>query len=207
MPQLNIERITVGALGTNCYIVNLESPDCVVIDPADEAEKILTRVKELGLNVKAVILTHGHFDHTAGAGKIQKDTGAPVYIASGDADLLVNPGWMTKIAPPIKLKIDEVVQVKDGDQIVCGDLQLKIFETPGHSEGSISIYSPGYLFCGDLLFRGSVGRTDLPGGNWDVLLCSLREKILTLPDDTKVFPGHGPQTTIGKERLANPFIK
>jgi hydroxyacylglutathione hydrolase len=199
----------VGPIETNCWIVGAPgSKLAAVVDPGGEADRIIAELKKAGLTVTAIVNTHAHFDH-AGANRVLRDkTGAPLMIHRLDAPALSQLnlqamlfGMSSDDSPPA----DRLIE--DGDTIDLKDFTLTVIHTPGHSPGGISISGPGILISGDTLFAGSVGRTDLPGGSWDTLVKSLRTKVMTLPDATKVYPGHGPSTTIGEERAHNPFLR
>jgi hydroxyacylglutathione hydrolase len=201
-------RLVVGPLQVNCFILADEkTKEAVVIDPGDDAQDILKIIKDKGLNVKYIVITHGHFDHV-GANKAVKDaTGAELLIHEGDAPVMASASQhsqafgMTTTASP---RADRYV--KHGDIITAGEVSLKILHTPGHSPGGISLLDQGMVFTGDALFAGSIGRTDLPGGDLMTLIRSIKTNLMTLPDDTKVFCGHGPATSIGEERRENPFL-
>jgi glyoxylase-like metal-dependent hydrolase (beta-lactamase superfamily II) len=207
---LIIERLVVGALQTNCYIVGDEvSRECLVIDPAGDADLILDTVERLELDVKLVVNTHGHFDHIMANGKVMEATGAPLAIHPDDSGMLSNPLrsfalFVGKIHP----SPPATVLLEDGATVEVGSIKLEVLHTPGHSPGSVSLWHPEekVVFSGDALFNMGIGRTDFPGGSYRVLLQSVRERLFTLPDETVVFPGHGPQTTIGFERTHNPFL-
>lgn len=203
-----VKMLRVGLLQTNCYIVGCEdTKEGAIIDPGGDAKRILAEVKRLGLKIKYVINTHGHFDHTLANKEVVKATGASLAIHSADAPLLTKGGGallfgvLGKASPPADTSLDE------GGVLTLGKIELKVLHTPGHSPGSISLYSQeeSVLFDGDVLFNMGVGRSDLPGGNYSVLMDSIR-KLLALPDETTVYPGHGPATTIGNERRSNPFF-
>ncbi len=201
-------RLVVGPLQVNCFIVADEKTrEAVVIDPGDDAGDILKVVREKGLTVKYIVNTHGHFDHV-GANKALKDaTGAELLIHEGDAPVMASAPLqsrafgMNAISSPPADRF-----VKQGDVITAGDVSLKVLHTPGHSPGGISLLEQGMVFTGDALFAGSIGRTDLPGGDLMTLLRSIKTNLMSLPDDTKVFCGHGPASTIGDERNDNPFL-
>jgi hydroxyacylglutathione hydrolase len=198
---LLIHKIVVGELSTNCYIVNPEgSNEAAIIDPGGEAEKILGVINENKLMVKYIINTHGHYDHTAANERLTKATGLSVLIHPEDIALLTDPGltffFYSGRKPSSKTPASELFE---GQILNLGNSKMEILYTPGHTRGSVSILVNDFLFTGDLLFKGSVGRTDLPGGSLDMLIKSLSEKIIVLPGSTKVFPGHGPETTIGEE--------
>lgn len=206
----NVEFITlvVGPLETNCYLVYCgETRDCLIIDPGAEPEKIIKAIKENNLHPIALINTHGHVDHIGANLEIKNKFGLPLYLHQADLNLLqqAHKGELSffiqaKPSPPP----DEFLE--DGQEIEFGHCKLKVIHTPGHTPGSVSLYGEGLLFSGDTLFNGGVGRTDLPGGDWSELQKSLKEKILSLPDETEVLPGHGPMTTIGREKAENPFL-
>ncbi|MFO8085718.1 MAG: MBL fold metallo-hydrolase [Desulfobacterales bacterium] len=203
-----IEFMPVGPIMANCYIIGCEeTKEAVVIDPGEDAEKILRKLDDLELNVKYIINTHGHFDHVGANSKIKEVKGAQLLIHAQDAPMLdqlsqaaASFGLRSENSPPPDKTVDE------GDIIKFGNISLKVIHTPGHSPGGISLYTKGYVFVGDTLFQGSIGRTDLPGGNFNTLKKSIQSKLFTLEDDTRVFTGHGPETTIGREKRYNPFV-
>ena len=201
-------RLVVGPLQVNCFILADEkTKDAVVIDPGDDAQDILKIIRDKDLKVRYIVNTHGHFDHV-GANKAIKDaTGAELLIHEGDAPVMASApkhslafGMNSVSSPPADR------YVKHGDVIAAGEVSLKVLHTPGHSPGGICLREQGMVFTGDALFAGSIGRTDLPGGDLMTLLRSIKTNLLILPDDTKVFSGHGPASTIGDERLENPFL-
>lgn len=202
-----LRKLVVGELMTNCYIVGSETTkEGIVIDPADDAGQILKAIKAAGLTVKYLVLTHGHPDHFAALAELKKDTGAQVLIHRQDAEILEMPpivffGATFPQPPPADR------QLADGDTIELGDLKLKVIHTPGHTPGSICLLADGVLFSGDTLFNYGIGRSDLPGGSYEKLMDSLHNKVLTLPDKTMVYSGHGAETTIGDEKRSNPFLE
>ncbi len=207
MRNVNVTRLIVGPLATNCYIVkDPRSPHCLIIDPGGDGDKILNKVAELKGQVRGTVLTHGHFDHWLAAGKVQRVTGVPLWIGEEDLGLLEDSGWMSPFMPEDTPSLTEVKTLKDGDTLTCGSFSLSIVHTPGHSPGSICLYTPGHLFSGDLIFKEGVGRTDLPGGDSSKLFHSISEAVMTLPDQTKIYPGHGSLTTVRHERASNPFF-
>jgi glyoxylase-like metal-dependent hydrolase (beta-lactamase superfamily II) len=213
------EILPVGPLQCNCSIFGDETTrDGLVVDPGDEIGEILALIARHGLTVKAIVITHAHIDHIAGAHRLKQLTGAPVLYNQNDLPLVkmmdVQAGWLG-IPTPAVFNPDDTLD--DGKLITIGagpernqrGLTGSILHTPGHTEGSVCLYLPDQtlLLAGDTLFAGSVGRTDLPGGNTSKLLRSIHERLLTLPDEVTVIPGHGPRTTIGSERLENQFLQ
>ncbi|GAV21734.1 MBL fold metallo-hydrolase [Carboxydothermus pertinax] len=206
---MQIKTLMVGVIAANCHIVWCEkTSEAVAIDPGGDGDKLLKFIEQNGLKLKYIVLTHGHGDHIAAVDEVRKNTGAKVLIHPKDAPMLTDPnknlsrflGGAVKLAPADQ-------EVVDGDEIIFGEEKLKVLHTPGHTLGSISLYGDGILFSGDTLFFGSVGRVDFPGGSWEKLLKSIREKIFTLPDSIRVLPGHGPETTVGYEKKHNPFLQ
>ncbi len=204
-----VKTLAVGALATNWYIVGCEkTSQAAVIDPGDEADRILEAVRAAGLKVTHVLLTHAHFDHIGAADEVVKASAAPLALHADDLPLLQVGGgalFFDFQPPPIP---DKVSSLAAGQEIAVGELTLRVLHTPGHTRGHVTFYVPaeGALFDGDVLFAGGIGRTDLPGGSFEVLLRSIGEQLMTLPDDTVVYPGHGPATTIGEERRSNPWL-
>ncbi|HSY64238.1 MAG TPA: MBL fold metallo-hydrolase [Terriglobales bacterium] len=205
------EILPVGPLQCNCSVIGDETTrEAMVIDPGAEIQNILALVRKHNLQVKQIVITHAHIDHVGGAMKLRAATGAPILLNQNDYGLLkmldVQASWIG-VAPPGKVDIDQ--SIGQADTIKAGSLMANVLSTPGHTEGSVCLYFPSEkkLIAGDTLFAGSIGRTDLPGGSFEKIIDSLHEKLLTLPDDTVVTPGHGPQTTIGQERETNPFLK
>jgi hydroxyacylglutathione hydrolase len=204
------EILPVGPLQCNCSVIGDDvSHEAIVIDPGDDIEDVLAVVRKHKLQVKQIVITHAHIDHVGGAMKLRAATGAPVLLNQNDYELLkmldVQAAWLG-MANPEKVEIDQ--SVGSGDLVQTGSLAAQVLHTPGHTEGSICLYFPAEktLIAGDTLFAGSIGRTDLPGGSYEKIIHSLHDKILALPDDTAVVPGHGPLTNIGEERETNPFL-
>jgi len=204
------EILPVGMLQCNCSIFgDEESREAVVIDPGDEIGRIQEILTKHGLRVKAIIITHAHIDHIGGAEKLKVATGAPVYMNANDQELYdrldMQAGWLGMRTPP---KTDIDVQAREGDSLKLGSAEFHILETPGHTQGSISVWIPAEnkVVAGDTLFLDSIGRTDLPGGDFQQILRSIHHKLMALPADATVVPGHGPNTTIGREKQRNPFL-
>jgi glyoxylase-like metal-dependent hydrolase (beta-lactamase superfamily II) len=201
-------RLVVGPLQVNCFILADEKTrEAVVIDPGDDAQDILLIIKEKGLKVQYIVNTHGHFDHIGANKAIKEATGAEILIHEGDAAVLASAPRQSAIFGMKSVSSPSADRfVKHGDVIRAGEISLKVLHTPGHSPGGICLLEEGIVFTGDALFAGSIGRTDFPGGDLATLLRSIKTNLLTLPDDTKVFSGHGPASTIGDERRENPFL-
>ena len=204
-----IKLLVLGPLASNCYIVGYEvTGEGIIIDPADEAENILQNVKELGLEIKLIVLTHGHCDHIIGLKEVKEATGAEIAVHGNDAEYHGQQAMAMALAfglycptppPPDRL-------LKNDDSVDIGGLRFEVIHTPGHTPGGICLHGHGVLFSGDTLFNYGIGRFDLPGGDYAQLMNSLQGSLMALPDDTVVYPGHGPRTTIGTERQSNPFL-
>ncbi len=204
------EILPVGPLQCNCSVIGDESTlEAMVIDPGDDIEDVLALIRKHNLQVKQIVITHAHIDHVGGAMKLRAATGAPILLNQNDHSLLkmldLQAAWVG-MASPGKVEIDQ--SVGQADTVRAGALAADVIHTPGHTEGSVCLYFPAEkkLIAGDTLFAGSIGRTDLPGGSFEKIINSLHEKVLALPDDTIVVPGHGELTTIGQERESNPFL-
>lgn len=205
---MQIRQLILGELETNCYIVSTVTKKALIIDPADEAEKILSLVQEEQLQVSAVVLTHAHFDHMLAAEVVCSAVNAPLYVGRGDADAMTNPvrNLSRLFDPSCSLSVPDFMCLSEQDAIEMGELVFTVFETPGHTPGCICLQCEDCLFSGDTLFEDSIGRLDFPGGNTADMLASLR-RLVQLPADTRVFPGHGPSTTIGREIAHNPYLR
>jgi glyoxylase-like metal-dependent hydrolase (beta-lactamase superfamily II) len=203
-----IKTLPVGPIMANCFIVGCkETLEAAVIDPGDEADKILQSLAESDLKVNFIINTHGHFDHVSANKGVHVATQAPILIHALDAPMLQqisasasNWGLSAENSPSPDRTIDE------GDTISFGKITLKVIHTPGHTPGGISLFTDGHVFVGDTLFAGSIGRTDFPGGDFGTLKSSIQDKLFLLEDDVRVYTGHGPDTTIGREKQTNPFV-
>ncbi len=203
-----IKTLPVGPIMANCFIVGCqETMQAAVIDPGDEADKILQSVADSNLEVKTIINTHGHFDHVSANKGINAATNAPILIHALDAPMLeqisasaANWGLSAENSPAPDRTLN------DGDTITFGKITLNVIHTPGHTAGGISLFTDGLVFVGDTLFAGSVGRTDFPGGDFATLKSSIQDKLFTLGDDVRVYTGHGPETTIGHEKQHNSFV-
>ena len=209
---MKIDHLILGAYETNCYVLRGSdaAKDCLVIDPGIDAEPLIDFLKEQNLNAVAVALTHGHIDHIAGVAALREQfPDIKVYIHRLDAEMLTEPYTNLSVMSGIAFSTEpEDVSLEEQDMIEQAGVKLTVLHTPGHTPGSICLYSQdeGVAFVGDTLFAGSVGRTDFPGGSTYQLLNSVKEKLFTLPGETKVYPGHGPTTTIAHEKNHNPFF-
>lgn len=212
-------RIPVGLLQCNCLIIgDPRSREAIVVDPGDEVERILSMLGRYKLQVQAIISTHAHIDHVGGLAKLHQYTGAPVMMHGEDLPLyhgMEEQADFLGVRAPELTNVDQLL--KEGDILPWGRFQANVIHTPGHTPGSVSLYVPKdcgkvklsqpQLFAGDTLFAGSIGRVDLWGGSMDQIMASLKDKLMQLPEDTLVHPGHGPTTTIGEEKQSNPFLK
>ena len=200
--MLNIDKIILGVCSTNCYYMYREnSSEVILVDPAEKGDFILSRLKQKGLSVKNIIITHGHFDHIMGAEAIRKATGAVIYAPEADRVLLSNAEMNLSVEVDFPYTLEADKYVKEGDVLEFGDMKCRVISTPGHTVGSVCYYfeEDKVLLSGDTMFYDSVGRTDFPTGSMASLISSVREKLYVLPEDTKVYPGHGPATDIGTE--------
>ena len=204
-----VKQLTVGVVQSNCYIAGCEKTgQGVVIDPGDEGERILVAVQEMALDIKYILNTHAHFDHIMANEPLLKATGAPLALHPLDLPLLQARGGAALFGLEAPLSPEPTISLAEGDRISFGQYTLQVLFTPGHSSGHVSFYEPeaGIIFDGDVLFAGGIGRTDLPGGSYETLMNSINEKLMVLPDETVVYSGHGPMTTIGRERAGNPWL-
>jgi hydroxyacylglutathione hydrolase len=206
------EVIPVGWLQCNCSIVGDETTrEAVVIDPGDEIERVQELLAHHKLKVKCIIVTHAHIDHIGGLEMLKRATGAAAMMHEDDLPMYRDLGGLASLLGVPSPGVVEVDQfLKEGDQVRWGSMALEVLHTPGHSPGSLSLHLPGRqprLFSGDTLFNGSIGRTDLWGGSYQQILKSIHDSLLPFADETEVYPGHGPATTIGEERARNPFLR
>jgi hydroxyacylglutathione hydrolase len=200
--MLIVKELTVGPIMANCFILGCEeTKEAAVIDPGDEADRILMTLAESALTVKYIINTHGHFDHVSANKRLKEVTGADILIHPLDAAAASAWGFSSENSPPPDRMLE------DGDIVTVGNIELTVLHTPGHTPGGISLYTDGAVFVGDTLFAGSIGRTDFPGGDFDTLKLSIQRKLYTLNDDVAVYPGHMGTTSIGREKRTNPFVR
>lgn len=208
MAEIKIGRMMLGVCQTNCYFIYRENDKKVIfVDPADYGEQIYQKMKELGFEVAAILLTHGHFDHIWGCSKLRQLSGAPVYAYEGEEDVLLSSDLNVSEQAGRACTVKANTLLKDGEEVTVEGMTFQLLATPGHTKGSCCYYfkEAGMLISGDTLFEESVGRTDLPTGSMGTLTRSIAEKLTSLPDDTVVYPGHGDSTTIGHEKAYNPF--
>ena len=206
---MKIEKFVTGIISTNCYLViNEETKQTVVIDPAACPSYLMGHMKSEGLQVEAILLTHGHFDHIMGIDDLRREFPVPVYVHEGDRETLLDPALNLSSSYTNGYTFDGADYIRDGQRLELAGFSFQVIHTPGHTPGGVCYYleSEGVLFSGDTLFQNSVGRTDFPNSSMSDLIRSLREKVMKLPDNVKVYPGHMGETTIGHERKYNPFI-
>ena len=205
MPLL-VQQLSLGPIGTNCYIVRASATadEAVVVDPSGDATELRLQLARTGARCTAILVTHGHWDHLLGVAELAEGTAAPVYMAEGERALLEGPGF----APAevgLRPHTPDVL-LSGGETIDVAGIAFDVLSVPGHSPAHLAYHADGSLFSGDVLFAGSVGRTDLPGADWDTLVDSIRSLVETYPPETVVYPGHGPATTLGAELERNPFL-
>lgn len=202
-----VERIPAGVYAANCYLlVDEETKECAVIDPGGDAEDIIKYINEANVIVKHILLTHGHADHTGAVGKLKEEFNVTAHIHKTDGDYITDNEF---IFGPLKYKGENVLLEKDineGSVFKIGNIEIRCIETPGHTPGGVCFIAEDNVFTGDTLFLRSIGRTDLRGGNYNVLIDSIKNKLLAIDEDITVYPGHGPKTSIKYERENNPFI-
>ena len=202
-----VDRFALGPLQTNCYVVRADGAPatCAVVDPGGEAPELVLELERLGTSCAAILITHGHFDHVGGVADLAESTGAPVYMPEGERERLERYSEFAPAGVPGRPHTPDHL-LEGGETIDVAGLSFECISIPGHSPAHIAFSVDGHLFSGDLLFAGSVGRVDLPGGDWDTLLESVRTLADRYPPETIVYPGHGPQTTLGAELERNPFL-
>jgi len=204
---LAVERYELGPIGTNGYLVRVHeaATDAVVVDPGAEAERLLRTLDERNARCEAILITHGHWDHLGGVAELAEATGAPVYMAEDERVLLEDVNSFTPPGVELRPYVPNV-GLKGDETLELAQMSFQVLRVPGHSPAHLAYYSDGCLFSGDLVFAGSVGRTDLPGADWETLVESIRMLADRFPPDTVVYPGHGNQTTLGAELARNPFL-
>jgi len=204
-----IETLVTGPLEENCYLVrSSKGNEAALIDPGDDGEELQKELAARGVRLTHILLTHAHFDHVGAVALLQQTSGARVMLHEGEKSILAGlPLQAALFGLPAPAPFEVTGWLKGGETIAIGSLELEVLATPGHSPGGVSFYGHGHLFPGDVLFRNSIGRSDLPGGNGALLLNSIRTRLFTLPDETIVHPGHGEETTIGHEKRFNPFLR
>jgi glyoxylase-like metal-dependent hydrolase (beta-lactamase superfamily II) len=205
--SLRVEQVPLGPIGTNSYVVRADSSaqEAVVVDPSGDAAELRLLLARLSARCAAILVTHGHWDHLVGVADLATGTGAPVHMAEGERELLEDPG---RYAPPelgLRGHTPDVL-LRGGETLELAGMTFDVLAVPGHSPAHLAYHADGHLFSGDVLFAGSVGRTDLPGADWETLLASIRTLVDTFPPETVVHPGHGPETTLGAELARNPFL-
>jgi hydroxyacylglutathione hydrolase len=202
-----VDCLALGPIQTNCYVVRADgaAPSAVVVDPGGEAAELLLRLEQMSTTCAAILITHGHFDHVGGVADLADSTGAPVYMPEGERDRLERYAEFAPAGMPGRPHTPDHL-LEGGETIDVAGLSFECISIPGHSPAHIAFSVDGHLFSGDLLFAGSVGRVDLPGGDWDTLLESVRTLVDRYSPETIVYPGHGPQTTLGAELERNPFL-
>jgi hydroxyacylglutathione hydrolase len=206
---LAVDQLSLGQIGTNCYLVRAErgAAEAVVVDPGADAPQIRLELARSGASCAAILLTHSHYDHLGALADLAEETGAPVWLPEGELDVFRRPNdFYGAFGLSLRGYDGEATLVSGGETVEAAGLELAVTAVPGHSPGHVAYHADGELFSGDVLFAGSVGRTDLPFGDWDTLLASIRRLADAYPPETVVHPGHGPSTTLGAELARNPFL-
>ena len=204
---LRVEQLSLGPIGTNCYVVRADSsaPEAAVVDPSGDATELRLALAGLGARCAGILVSHGHWDHLVGVADLAEGTGARVYMAEGERALLESPAGFTPAGISLRPYTPDVL-LQGGETIEAAGIPFHVLAVPGHSPAHLAYHADGCLFSGDVLFAGSVGRTDLPGADWDTLMASIRSLVQAYPPETVVYPGHGPVTTLGDELIRNPFL-
>ena len=204
---LRVDQLSLGPMGTNCYVVRADTTadEAVVVDPSGDATELRLTLARLGTSCAAILVTHGHWDHLFGVADLAEGTGAFVHMAEGERMLLEDPAGFTPPGVTLRPYTPEVL-LAGGETVELAGIAFEVLAVPGHSPAHLAYHADGCLFSGDVLFAGSVGRTDFPGSDWDTLVASIRMLVDTLPPETVVYPGHGPTTTLGGELERNPFL-
>jgi hydroxyacylglutathione hydrolase len=204
---LRVDQVPLGPIGTNCYVVRADASaeEAVVVDPSGDAAELRLLLARLGARCTAILVTHGHWDHLVGVADLAEGTDAPVYMAEGERSLLEDPNRFTPAGVTLRPYTPDVL-LEGGETIELCGIAFDVISVPGHSPAHLAYQADGALLSGDVLFAGSVGRTDLPGADWDTLLDSIRRLVEAYPPETVVYPGHGPATTLGAELARNPFL-
>jgi len=204
---LRVDQLSLGPMGTNCYVVRADATagEAVVVDPSGDATELRLTLARLGTRCAGILVTHGHWDHLLGVADLAEGTGVPVHMAEGERMLLENPGDFTPPGVALRPYTPDVL-LSGGETLDLAGIEFEVLTVPGHSPAHLAYHAEGCLFSGDVLFAGSVGRTDFPGSDWETLVASIGMLVDTLPADTVVYPGHGPITTLGAELAQNPFL-
>jgi hydroxyacylglutathione hydrolase len=205
--MLRVEQLSLGPMGTNCYVVRADASasEAAIVDPSGDATELRLTLAGMGAGCSGILVTHGHWDHLLGVADLAEGTGAKVYMAEGERFLLETPPPVTPPGVVLRPYTPDVL-LTGGETVAVAGIDFEVLSVPGHSPAHLAYHADGCLFSGDVLFAGSVGRTDFPGSDWDTLVSSIRMLLDTLPADTVVYPGHGPITTLGDELARNPFL-